>query len=57
MCETIAMEASVNSTYNDSLHIKMKSIITEINKYLTVRTEDSVFLINKHLQVIAVTLY
>lgn len=51
------MEASVNSTYNDSLHIKMKSIITEINKYLTVRTEDSVFLINKHLQVIAVTLY
>lgn len=44
------MEASINSTHNDSLNIKMKSLVAEINKYLTAKTEDSAFLINKHLQ-------
>ncbi|XP_018566721.1 uncharacterized protein LOC108907489 [Anoplophora glabripennis] len=50
------MEGSIDNTYTDSLHIKMKRLITEINKYLTVKTEDSVFLINKNLQTFSVTI-
>ncbi|KAJ8930918.1 hypothetical protein NQ314_016242 [Rhamnusium bicolor] len=44
------MELTVNNSHNDCLHLKMKNLIMEIDKYLMTRAEDSALLINKHLQ-------
>ncbi|KAJ8925670.1 hypothetical protein NQ315_009515 [Exocentrus adspersus] len=49
---------SINSHLDsyDSLHLKLKSLVLQIDKYLNLRTEDSALLIIKHLQALSMTI-
>ncbi|KAJ8916377.1 hypothetical protein NQ315_005075 [Exocentrus adspersus] len=51
---TSTLGSSIDS--HDSLHLKLKSLIVEIDKYLNLRTENSALLINKHLQAFSMTI-